>query len=65
MQYYYTSKNPDARGVISVHAEKCKELPHVLSRIYLGLYPNVHLAMQSAKENLQLTKVRVCNCCLD
>ncbi|MBT8294913.1 MAG: hypothetical protein KJO51_00685 [Gramella sp.] len=65
MQYYYTSRKPDAQGAISVHAEKCRDLPHVLSRIYLGIYPNGSLAKQSAIENLQLTKVRICKCCLD
>ena len=65
MQYYYSSKNPDTRGVIRVHAEKCQDLPDVLARIYLGIFPNSGLAMSSAKEKLQLTKVKVCVCCTD
>ncbi|WP_156888641.1 hypothetical protein [Christiangramia echinicola] len=65
MQYYYSSKNPDSLGVIRVHAEKCRELPDVLTRIYLGIFPNSSLAISTAKEKLQLTKVRVCNCCVD
>ncbi|QYA24267.1 hypothetical protein G3I01_01650 [Gramella sp. MT6] len=65
MQYYYTRKNPDARGVIQVHADRCKDLPEILERVYLGIFPNSSLAMNSAKEKLQLTKVRICTCCME
>lgn len=65
MQYYYSSKNPDERGFIRVHAENCKGLPDVLARIYLGIFPNSILAMGSAKEKLQLTRVKVCQCCME
>ena len=65
MQYYYSSKVPDARGVIRIHAESCKELPDVLARVYLGIYPNGNLALSSVKEKLQLTKVKVCKCCTE
>lgn len=65
MQYYYSSKNPDSLGIIRVHAENCANLPEVLGRIYLGIYPNGNLAVASAREKLQLTKVRVCNCCTE
>ena len=65
MQYYYSSKEPDALGVIRIHGENCKDLPHVLSRIYLGIYPNANLALTSVKEKLQLTRVKICKCCLE
>lgn len=63
MKFYYSGKNPDVRGTIMVHADDCKSLPEVLERIYLGIYPNPNLAILSAKEKLQLTRVKVCKCC--
>lgn len=64
MQYYYSSKRPDSHGVIRVHGENCQELPDILTRIYLGIFPNGNLAMLSAREKFQLEKVKVCRCCL-
>ncbi|MUP42036.1 hypothetical protein [Christiangramia aestuarii] len=65
MQYYYSSKKPDIGGHIRVHAQNCVELPDILARIYLGIFPNSNLAVASAREKLQLTRVKVCNCCTD
>lgn len=63
MKFYYSGKNPDVRGTIMVHADDCESLPEVLDRIYLGIYPNSHLAILSAKEKLRLSRVKVCKCC--
>ena len=63
MKFYYSGKNPDAQGAIMVHADDCKQLPDVLERIYLGIYANGDLAITSAIEKLQLTRVRICKCC--
>ncbi len=45
MQYYYSGKNPDVQGVIQVHADNCKDLPEIIERIYLGIFPNANLAI--------------------
>ncbi|MDR5589452.1 hypothetical protein [Christiangramia sp. SM2212] len=63
MKFYYSGKQPDAYGVIRVHAETCKSLPDILGRIYIGMFPNGNLAMETAKNELQLAKVKVCKCC--
>lgn len=63
MKFYYTGKEPDLKGVIWIHAETCKSLPDVLGRIYLGMFPNGYLAIETAKAKLQLAKVNVCKCC--
>ncbi len=65
MQYYYSRKNPDRSGVMKIHADKCNDLPGVLSRIYLGIFANEKMAVQTAKEKFQLTKVQICSCCVE
>ncbi len=65
MQYYYSSKYPDERGIIKVHAEGCKDLPDVLGRVYLGIYPNGNMALSSVKEKLQVSRAKICKCCLE
>lgn len=63
MKFYYSGKSPNTQGVILVHADDCSSLPDVLERIYLGIFPNGNLAITSAREKLQLTKVKICKCC--
>lgn len=65
MKFYYSGKNPNPQGVIMVHADDCKELPDVLERIYIGIFANGNLAIDSAREKFQLTKVRLCRCCME
>ncbi|MCH4821866.1 hypothetical protein ML462_01660 [Gramella lutea] len=65
MQYYYSSKKPNALGIVKVHAENCKDLPDVLGRIYLGIFPNGNLALASVREKFQLTNAKICSCCVD
>ncbi|MCG9970873.1 hypothetical protein [Christiangramia crocea] len=65
MKFYYSGKNTNTQGVIMVHSEDCKALPDVLQRIYIGMFPNSNLAITSAKQKLQLTRVKVCTCCVE
>ena len=65
MKFYYSGKNPNAKGVVMVHADDCKTLPDVLERIYIGIFANGNLAMTTAQEKLQITKIRLCKCCYE
>lgn len=63
MKFYYSGKNPDPQGAIRVHADDCKSLPEVLERIYIGIFANGNLAMETAQKKLQIPKVKLCKCC--
>lgn len=64
MKFYYSGKQPDVQGIIMVYADSCKNLPDVLGRIYIGMFPNSNLAMETAQKKLQLAKVKICKCCI-
>ncbi|MUP44424.1 hypothetical protein E0K83_01525 [Gramella sp. BOM4] len=63
MKFYYSGKTPDARGAVQVHSEDCQSLPDILGRIYLGLFPNGNMALDTAKTKFQISKARICKCC--
>jgi len=64
MKFYYSGKVPDAWGDIMVYADNCKSLPDVLERVYIGIFPNSFLAIENAQQKLQLSKVKICKCCV-
>lgn len=63
MKFYYSAKNPDFRGKFMIHGDDCNDLPDVLERVYLGIFPNATLALTKAQEHLQLDKLGICKCC--
>lgn len=64
MKFYYLSKSSNSQGMVYVHADSCTKLPDILSRVYLGIFPNSLLAMDAAKDQFQVEKAAVCKCCI-
>ena len=63
MKFYYLNKNSNPQGLLMVHADSCTRLPDILSRVYLGIFPNSLLAINAAKDQFQVEKAAICKCC--
>ncbi|APG60329.1 hypothetical protein [Christiangramia salexigens] len=65
MKFYYSNKIAAPGGSTLIHSDGCQNLPGILEREYLGMFPNGILASCSAIEKLKSAKVKVCKCCAD
>ncbi|MFV9484114.1 hypothetical protein ACNI3T_09760 [Christiangramia sp. ASW11-125] len=63
MKFYYLSKQTNSNGIMSIHADSCKQLPSVFERVYLGIYDNSRLASDAALKKYQVLKLETCRCC--